>query len=755
MMENFAKTFYRLRFFLFGLVILLTIFFYSLIKIKIDNSLKAWFSLTDPDHRAYEEYRNTFEGGRFLIVVLRAENLFSIDILNYIKQKTEEFKDLSGVKGVHSLSNANKIIGTQDGIKINPLLAELETDDLPQIKKNALEDELFSDYLISSDGEITAIVINFEDMPARETDAAVCQVESLAYKGKPENLAIFFSGDMKMMAEFNRFTKQNQTIFPVLIIFIICIAIIILFRSLAKIFIILLVIGINICWTLGFYSILGYTFNVVTGMLIPLLIILSIADSIHIMEYFDEAKRENNKKEAFINTIKFITVPCFLTSITTAFGLISLSATSIVGVKRFGIGSAAGIMFAFVVTIIVIPLLLTLFPFKQKTQGSYSFESFLIWLAKFIEKRYKYILIMVIIGFIVFGWGITKVKVKTNQLEWFPKNGEVYKSAMLVDKNLSGTGNMEIIVKGKESTLEEPEILKRIDKLSAEIKKLPHVKKVISLADYVKRINKALAEDAPSANKIPEFKSLIAQELFLFTLSDDGREELQKIVTPDYSQCRIAVKTEFMPSKESVILGNLLKKMAKQAFLGTGVKVTVTGTLHMYNLLSEYILESQISSFSLAFLLVFGVLFVAFWSVKYGALSIIPDLLPVVFIIGLMGWVGIPLNTATVMIASVVLGITVDDTIHFISRFRKELKANRLSFQEAFRETIIAVGGANTFTSLINIAGFLILLISGFQPTREFGMLIAVTLFFALICDVFVLPSCLMAIRRFLTNGIR
>ncbi len=751
-MERLAKTLYRFRFFSLGLVIAITIIFGSLIKIEMDNSLKAWFSATDPDYIVYEDYRDTFGGGRVLIVALRSEDIFSLDVLNYIKQKTEEFEDLLRVKRVHSLANANKVIGTSEGIEINPLLSELEENNLQRIKKHALEDEIFRDYLVSHDGKFTTIVITFEDMASGEIDKSFRQAEEIAYKGKPENIEVFFSGDMRIYFEFNRFTKQNQKIFPLLVIPILCILIFVLFRSLSKVLIILLVIGMSICWALGFYSVLGFTSNVVTGMLIPLVIILSVATSIHIIEYFGEVRRNHNKKEAFIKTMTYITIPCFITSITTAFGLLSLSISHIDAVKHFGIGSAAGIMFAFFISIVIVPLFLTLLSSNKKTKKGQGWEHFLDGISKFNERRFRYILVGAVLGFIFFCWGITKVKIETNQIEWFPKKEDCYRSAMLLDKNLSGIGDMEIVLKGEEDALKEPDILKGMDYLSLEIEKLPRVKKVISLADYVKIINKALKEDNPEYYKIPESKSLIAQELFLFTLSDDGRAELDNIVTPDYSQGRISVKTESMPSQASVILGSLLKKMAKETFSGTGIGVTLTGTTYLYNLMTKYLLESQIRGFSLAFLSVIGVLFIAFWSVKYGGLSIIPNLLPIIFIIGIMGWSGITLNTGTVMVASVALGIVVDDTIHFISRFRKELRSNRFPVQDALRETTASVGKAIIFTSVINIAGFLILLISGFQPTREFGMLIALTLFFAIIGDILVLPSVIIATRRFLTR---
>jgi len=747
-MERVANILYRFRFFWLGLIIAVTVVFGSFIRIEMDNSLKAWFSATDPNYIVYEDYRDTFEGWRFLIVALSSEDIFSLDVLNYIKEKTEEFEDLPQVKRAHSLANANKVIGTPEGIEINPLLSELEENNLHKIREYALEDELFRNYLVSSDGKFTALVLTFEDMSSGETDKAVQQVKEIAGRGKPRNLEVFFSGDMRIYTEFNRFTKQNQKVLPLLVIPVISIFIFMLFRSLSKVLIILLVIGTSLCWALGFYSALGYGFNVVTGMLIPLVTILSIADCIHIMEYFVEVRKNYDKKEALIHTITYITIPCFITSITTAFGLLSLSISHIDAVRHFSIGSAAGVMFAFFISIIIVPVFLALLPSDQEIKGAPFSEHLLSGISALNERGFKYILVVAALVFIFFGWGITKVRIETNQIEWFPKNEDCYKSAMLVDKNLSGIGDTEILIKGREDVLKEPSILKRMDKLSSEIEKIPRVKKVISLADYVKGINKALEEDNPEYYKIPDSKSLIAQELFLFTLSDDGREELERIVTPDYSQGRISVKSESMPSQESLILSNLLENMAKETFSGTETSVTLTGTLYLYNLMQEYLLESQIKGVSLAFLLVIGVLFAAFWSAKYGGLSIIPNLLPIIFIIGIMGWSGITLNTATVMIASVALGIAADDTIHFISRFRKELRSNKCSIHDALRRTTFSVGNAIIFTSVINIAGFLVLLISDFQPTREFGMLIALTLFFAFIGDILLLPSVIVAARR-------
>ena len=742
MMQRFARILYRCRLFGISLLIVTTIILSFSIEIESDNSLRAWFAENDPEYIAYENYIDTFESGKYLIVALKSENLFSLDVLNYIKAKTEELESFEYVSRVSSLATANKIIGTPDSVEIQHLLFELELDNLQKIKNYTLEEERFMQYLVSPDGKFTAIVIAFGDIPSEEEEVkAVHQIEAMVYRGKPENLAIFFSGDSKVMSIFNKLTKQTQKQVPILVISIICLCIFILFRSLYITFIIFLNIGMSISWSLGFYSILGYNFNAVTVLLIPLILILSIADSIHIIQFFDEIKKDLNKKAAFIRTVEYIAIPCFLTSITTACGLLSLTVSRIDAVKHFGIGSAAGVMFAFLISIILVPGLLTLLPSRPIAKRSKGWEFTLFAIFDFSQKRYISIFIAALLGLTLSFWGITKVRIETNRLEWFPKKGDFYKSAKIVEKNLFGIDNMEIVLTGQAGILKQAEILKRMDRIASEIEKLPRVIKVLSLTQYIKRIHMALQEDNPEFYKIPDDQFLIAQELLLFTLFDGGRRELDSFVTSDYSQGRISVKTRAMSSEQSLIIGKLLAKMAQKTFSDTGLQITLTGTIHLYNINLKRLVESQIKSFTLAYVLIIGILFLAFRSIKYGGLSILPNLLPITLIMGIMGWSGIALNNTTVMVASVALGIAVDDTVHYIARFRKERRSKKLTVQDALRKTTVSIGRAIIFTSMINIAGFLILIVLPFQPTREFGLLISCAMFLALIGDLIILPA--------------
>ena len=747
-MKTLSLIIFKLRYILLALIMISTIVFAMFINMDLDNTISAWFAKEDPISINYNSFRDTFEGGRYIIVAVRSQKLFSKEVLGYIKAKSDELKDIDLAKRVHSLANANKVVGTEEGIVITPLLEDLEDADTRDIETYALTDELFRDYLVSADGTLSAIVIVFDELKPQQIVAVIEQIDTILDKDRPAGVETFLAGGIMINHEFNKVTKENETILPALGVILVLAMTYILFRSIPKNIIVISVIAMSLCWTLGFYSMMGYTYNAVSGLIIPLIVILSIANTVHIIEYYDEVRKENNRRTSYLATLQYITIPCFITSITTSFGLLSLWASPITAVQHFGITSAAGIMFAFIISIVLVPFMLTLVPTQARVHHRH-WGHMLAGIFHINERGYWLILFATLLCIIFFGLGVKRVAIETNELEWFPKDSDVYVNSMMLDKYLAGVGTLELILEGEENILQDPEILKKVDALSEEIQQMPGVKKIISLTNYVKSVNRALNANNPEAYTVPYSRELIAQEILLFSFSSSGTEELERVVNMDYSKGRIAIKIKYASSQETRGLISQVEEKAMQAFSGTEVKVSLTGGSHLFSMLDKYIVESQIKTFSLAFILVIGILFVVFRSFRYGLLCILPNILPITMIIGIMGWCSINLNVGTVMIASVALGICADDTIHFLSRFRKEFSAKDQSMNKALRKTTIFVGRAVIFTSLISIGGFSIVVISNFRPARDFGLLLSMTLLLALICDLFVLPASMMAARKF------
>jgi uncharacterized protein len=348
---------------------------------------------------------------------------------------------------------------------------------------------------------------------------------------------------------------------------------------------------------------------------------------------------------------------------------------------------------------------------------------------------------------VIAAFGMTRLRVDTNHISFFSPQHPLGKSAAVIDKELAGVYSFQIMLEGPPDSLKTPDALQRMDRLEEELRKFPYVRKVTSVADYVKRINKELNDGRPEANVVPPNAETIAQELFVFALGGEGRHELERVAASDYSRAQISIKLASMSSDLVLELIERADRMAKAAFSGTNITTLTTGSGRLFSTLDHYLVISQISSFGTAFFTVFGVIFIVFRSLRFGVLTIAPNLLPVLAVLGVMGYLDISMNIATIMVASVALGIVDDDTIHFINRYRRETAAGATT-DEAIEIATTHEGRASLTTAVINSAGYAVLLLSEYKPTAWFGGLLALTMATAFLAEVFILPATIKIFPR-------
>ena len=366
---------------------------------------------------------------------------------------------------------------------------------------------------------------------------------------------------------------------------------------------------------------------------------------------------------------------------------------------------------------------------------------------RFAYEHPRGVLTVVVLVTIAAAAGIGRLRVDTNHINFFPENHPLSRSAAVVDHQLSGIYSFNILLEGPPDSFNEPDTLQRMERLSQDLSRLPFVRKVTSVADYVKRVNQQLSDGLPEAYRLPATREAIAQELFVFGLSDEGRIELSRVVASDFSRAHLAVKLASMSSDLVFDQIRQAEQLAASAFTGSPVTPTVTGSGRLFSTLDHYLVVSQLSSFATAFVTVFGVIFVVFRSARFGVLGIVANALPVAAVLGLMGWMGISLNVATVMVASVALGIVDDDTIHFIGRYRREVAAGAETLQ-AVEAASMNEGRAALTTTVINALSYTVLMVSDYRPTAWFGSLLAVTMVLAFIAEVFVVPAVISLLPR-------
>ena len=720
---------------------------------EIDNDISMWISKDDPVFQTYERFRMEFGGQRTLMIALKSDRLFTPEGLGLIRRVSDDIRRVEAVERVNSLATANVVRSLPDGgLEVRALLDE--PFDRPgaaeRVRQKALDDSLLRGDLVSNDGTVTAILVSFdEDRIDALRSQVIDRIHTLVDAGLPAGMRAYYNGSLEITETYNQITLENTITLTPPILALTVGAIFMMFRSWRITGLLVVAVIVSAVWTMGLFVLMGFTYNILASMLLPLILILAVADDVHIVQHFNHELRESGSKEhAFKSSVQHLFVPLLGASGTTALGLLSLATSNVVAVRSFGVGSAVGVMVDFVMSLVFVPTMLMLL---KPESGTAPQERYLVGpmqsVARFSIRNAKTVMLVTLLVTGVSSAGVTWLHVDTNHVNFFAKDHPLHQSADVIDRELSGIYNFNILFEGEPDSMKSPDTLQRKEELRTRVGKLPFVRKVVSVADYVKRVNRELNDGDPATEVVPASREAIAQELFVFELSDDGRAELERVVSSDYSRSQMSVRLASMSSDLVFEQINRAEQEAAAVFAGSGIKTTVTGSGRIFSTLDHYLVASQMSSFATAFVTVFGVIFIVFRSWRFGLLGIIANALPVCAVLGLMGWLGISLNVATVMVASVALGVVDDDTIHFIGRFRREAAAGATT-TEAIERATMHEGRASLTTAIINSLGYGVMVFSSYKPTAWFGGLLALTMLVAFLAEVFVVPAVIVLLPR-------
>ena len=633
---------------------------------------------------------------------------------------------------------------------MRPLIPRAGAIDAGTVVKTALADPFLRGDLIARDASVVSLVVNFdEDRVDAERARTIERVRAVVDRHLTPNLRAYYNGSLEISETYNRVTVANTITFTPPILLMTLAALFILFRSWRITVLTLGAVLVSVLWALGLYSLMGFSFNVLSSMLVPLVVVLAIADDVHIIQHYtDVFERTGSREEAFVTTVAdaLPAAPRRQRHHRARHALAGHQPRPR-GAARSASARRVGVMADMAISIVLVPTLLAFVPRRTTAPPQ---ERWLIVpmraVARITSRRPGLVLAIALLLSIASIGGILRLRVDTNHINFFSAGHPLSQSARLIDGKLSGVYGFQVFFEGPAESMRDPAVLGRIDALGKAIGKLPNVRSVISLADYVKRIDRDLGGTAGDA--VPASSALIAQELFVFALSDEGRHELSQIVASDYSRGQMTVRMASMSS--DVLFEQVLRsqEMADRIFAGSGVTPTVTGSARLFAQLDHYLVSSQLSSFFTAFVTVFAVIFVVFRSFRFGALAIAPNVFPVIIVLGIMGWMGISMNVATVMLASIALGIVDDDTIHFISRYRREVAAGA-DTDAAIAHATTHEGRASLTTALVNSCAFAVLLASEYRPSAWFGGLLALTMAVAFLAEVFILPATIKLLPGF------
>lgn len=570
--------------------------------------------------------------------------------------------------------------------------------------------------------------------------------------GNPPLMAFAFKN---MMSEMG-FIMLGSLLLIILVLYV-------LFRSFSAVIWPVLIIIVSLVWVMGVIGWSGLAMTEMYNIVVFLVLAVGVADAIHILSgYLFYRNMSLDHQHALDQVYQKSGLACFLTSITTSLGLLSMVFIPIVPLQRFAVFAAVGVMIAFFLTIIMLPLLLDIWgPVSRKKEKHIKLGAQKDHFVQRLMQRYetfslnypKGVTLAFLVITVVLILGSLQVRVESNAIENL-KDGIWLKEAyQLVDLKMGGTGNLEVLIdSGMNNGFKNPELLSAVDRLQQFIEAtFPGVVvKTFSLANVTKDSFKALHNDDKTKYIIPQDSQTLAQTLFLFESANPKDRRL--LVSDDYRMVRIGINSVNLGSIKGLEVMNAVDgyidsqlKPLKKTF--PNLVVTTTGQLPLQLKLMDYISWSQVRSFAIALITISIILLLVLGSVKIGFIAIIPNLLPIITAFGVMGYFDMALDVHTLLVVPIIIGIAVDDTIHFLTHFRLDYLKNGDVIQaiiHAYREA----GQAIIFTSLVLAIGFLVFLFSSNKGFSYFGLLSAVSIFAATIADLVLLPALLYLAYR-------
>jgi predicted RND superfamily exporter protein len=722
-------------------------------KVRIDPTVATFYPpKSDPDRIFLEKTYRDFESGWGIVIIINHDKIFSSPTLKKIQTLTSQIEGMTAVDYVLSITNANIVKSSGDEIRVSNRSDSIpkSAEEIEQFKNDILNNPLYTKSLVSGDLKTTAISVLFDEtrfshLTIGKTVEDIQRITN-DYAG-PEKVYV---GGLKAVtaASYDMLVKDLSTLLPLCLLIMVAILFIYFFN-----WRLIMVSVISVLIAVGFTYAIMALFNVpisLLGVTIPgIITALALSYLIRLFsEYSRQRASESQPKVVVGRTLNHVLTPIFLATITTAIGFYSISPVDIVSVRQFGLLLAVGVLLLFVViALFVSPVLVYLFP-RTRTQREAPSNLSGNRLGRFsmFFTRHRLVLLFITVTISATSViGITKLNVESNFFDYFRSSSPIMKTVGIMRDKLKNSTSIDVFIEGTEKgSIEDPEVLRAIEELQTFTNNLPYVGKTISIVDYIKQMNTVLHDGDPAYDALPNDKEEIARYLFAYSVADP-QKILDRYIDYDHKNTRMSIGTSFESSKELLEFKRLIENQCEK-LLPPSVTWRVTGEFVLIAIASNKLSRGILIGFTQAGLAIFVIMLLLFRSFKIGIAAMIPNLLPILVVLGFMGYIGIPFNAATSIVVCIALGIAVDDTIHFLVRFFNELK-NTKDQTLAISNTCNHEGRPIIKTAIILALGFAILVFSQFIPIAMFGILIALAMIIGALCELTILPALLASMR--------
>ena len=722
-------------------------------NLTVSSSYRVLFGENNPHLLAFDRLQDTYSASRSALIAIspREGSVFTREALSAIEELTDFSWQTPYSVRVDSLTNYYHIESTEDDLIIAPLVdnaASYSDAELDQVRSIALNEPELVGSLVSDDGKTAGLVISFalsepeEPKWAEISDYLGNLLDNLR-AAHPE-LSYFLTGNVILNQTFTDAGKDAEKLIPIVFVMILVICSLLLRSVFATLSIAMTVVFIVLS-TMGVAGWFGTRLTPISASVPIIIMAVGVAHAIHIVTIAQANLRKNLERNAAVSeSLRINLYPVFLTSVTTAIGFLSLNLSDSPPFHVLGNLVALGVLFTFVYSVTLLPTLLSILPLRasRRSRTAEFFNQF----GEYVVARRKLILWSSILVATVLLSGIPRNELQDNWLHHFSERYSFRTDTDFIIDNLTGLDRLEYSLSaGSEGGITHPEYLRTVEAFANWFRTQPEVHHVQVFSDITKRMNKTLNGDDPAFYRIPDDPELAAQFLLLYEFSLPFGADLNDRLNIDKSATRMTVVLKGTSTRDHLDIDTRARD-----WLQTNAPA-LAGPASGFTMISAHMSNENIKSMLwgtfIATSLISLILLLVFRSIRIGLICLVPNFFPVLMAFGLWGYSVGNIGLGGSVVVAIAIGIIVDDTIHFLTKY-VSARRQELSPPDAVRTTFITVGPALWITTAILAAGFLVFALSGYEPSWALGILVAITISFALIADCTLLPALLMAIDR-------
>ncbi len=733
------------RWWIIILSVVVTLAFSSLLlKIQVDPDLKHYFPKTMTSMVNTDRIEEVFGNQDMVMIIFKTKDILDAATLERIKTVEKEIGRVSGIRRTSSVFGSNRIHGEQGVMYVDPTIDRIPQNEAQKeaLREVIMENEMVYQVMVSDDFTATALILTLEK-DAKEDEVFQDIRTILADHPGPEKT--YFGGMAYLRQAIDHDIKRDGIILIPIALTLMLIFLYVVFREWRGVWLPFLVVVMSSLLALALIPILGWKFYVIT-LLVPILLIAVANDyGIHMVAKYQELNATGNNysmREMAVKIMRSLGKPVLLTGLTTIAGVSSLMAHTMIPARQMAVVASAGILFSILFSLILIPAILSMLqkskprPLHREIRDK---RNVLGRFAYFVIRNNRIIPPVALVVTLGIATGIFFLRVDSNEENFFPEHHEVKQAASIINSKFGGSENISVMFSGD---MFDPQILNRMEAYRTEMEKMDAIDLTMSFSGVVREISKALNDPGdPFYDRIPPTREAVAQYMELYSMSGDP-EQLEQLVDFNYQHAHMMIRINDA-TIESV---NAIIQHLEEITQNDASVTAIGGYGYVRTELANKVLSGTYKSLGIALVVIFVLMAAIFRSAVAGLLGVIPLAISVLVLFGIMGITGVRLDVATALLSSVMIGVGVDYSIHFLWRYREERQQNRPA-REAVINTITTTGRGIIFNALSVIVGFVVLIISSFTPIRFFGVLVVVSIFTCLIGALVIIPALVLRFK--------